>query len=47
MAIARMNWGRMKFAPDDSNLSEFMGALGRVFALAEAHPGFIWRLSDD
>ena len=47
MAIAQMNWGRMKFAPDDPRLSEFMGALDRVYAQAEAHPGFIWRVPDD
>ena len=47
MAIAQMNWGRMKFAPADSRLSEFMGALARVYAQAEAHPGFIWRIPDD
>lgn len=47
MAIAQMNWGRMKFAPDDPRLSEFMGALARVYAQAEAHPGFIWRIPDD
>ncbi len=37
MAIAQMNWGRMKFAPDDPRLSEFMSSLGKVYALAEAH----------
>lgn len=47
MAIAQMNWGRMKFAPDDPRLSEFMDALARVYAQAEAHPGFIWRIPDD
>ena len=47
MAIAQMNWGRMKHAPDDLRMSEFMGALARVYALAESHPGFIWRMPDD
>ncbi len=47
MAIAQMNWGRMKHAPDDPRLSEFMASLDEVYALAEAHPGFIWRIPDD
>ena len=47
MPIAQMNWGRMKFAPVDPRMSEFMGALGRVYAQAEAHPGFIWRIPDE
>ena len=47
MAIAQMNWGRMRYAPDDPRLAEFMGALDAVYGLAEAHPGFIWRMPDD
>ena len=46
MAIAQMNWGRMRFAQDDPRLAEFMGALDAVYALAEAHPGFLWRIPD-
>ena len=46
MAIAQMNWGRMKFAPDDPRLSEFMAALDPVYGQAEAHRGFIWRISE-
>ena len=47
MAIAQMNWGRMKFAPDDPRLSEFMDALAYVYGLADAHPGFLWRIPDE
>lgn len=47
MPIAQMNWGRMKHAPDDTRMTEFMDALDRVYALAENHPGFIWRIPDD
>ena len=46
MAIAQMNWGRMKHAPDDPRMAEFMASLDKVYALAEAHPGFVWRISD-
>ena len=47
MLIAQMNWGRMKHAPDHPNLSEFTEALADVYALAEMHPGFVWRIPDD
>ena len=47
MAIAQMNWGRMRFAPDDPRLSEFMAALDTIYRQAEAHRGFIWRIPDD
>jgi len=46
MAIAQMNWGRMKFAPNDARAREFMGSLATVYELAEQHPGFIWRIPD-
>ena len=46
-AIAQMNWGRMKYAPDDPRLMPFMGELDRVYGLAEAHPGFLWRMADE
>lgn len=47
MPIAQMNYGRMKFAPDDDRIADFMENLERVYGLAESHPGFIWRLPDD
>ncbi|MEX3011460.1 DUF3291 domain-containing protein [Hoeflea sp. TYP-13] len=47
MAIAQMNWGRMKYAPDNPRMAEFMDSLPSVYGKAEAHPGFIWRMPDD
>ncbi len=47
MAIAQMNWGRMRFAPVDPRLSKFTNALDHIYAAAEAHPGFIWRIHDE
>lgn len=46
MAIAQMNWGRMKFPLEDSRMAEFADALDRVYREAEDYPGFIWRIDD-
>ena len=37
----------MVAAADDPRVAEFMDALDEVNALAEAAPGFVWRLQDD
>ena len=42
-----MNWGRMKYAPDDMRLAPFMSELDRVYRVAEMHKGFIWRMNDE
>jgi hypothetical protein len=47
MAIAQMNWGRMKYPVDDPRLKEFLDSLHEVYRLAEAHPGFLWRIPDE
>lgn len=45
--LAQLNVAR-PLAPLDSDvMAEFMGALDEVNALAEAAPGFVWRLKDD
>ncbi len=46
MAIAQMNWGRMRFPLNDPRMVEFADALEDVFRLAECHKGFIWRIPD-
>lgn len=46
MAIAQMNWGRMRYPMTDSRMGEFARALDSVYQAAERHPGFIWRISD-
>ena len=46
MAIAQMNWGRMRFPLSDPRMVEFADALEDVYRLAEVHHGFIWRIPD-
>ena len=46
--LAELNIGRIVGdTPDDPRLAEFMAALDEINALAEASPGFVWRLQDD
>lgn len=42
--IAQMNVGTVRYPTDDSRIAEFMQRLGEINALADASPGFIWRL---
>ena len=46
MAIAQMNWGKLKYLLEDEKMIEFSNSLNKVYSLAEDHPGFIWRISD-
>ena len=46
MAIAQMNWGRLRFVLEDKRMEEFAESLNNVYSLAENHPGFIWRIPD-
>ena len=46
--LAELNIGRIVGdSPDDPRLAEFMNARDEINALAEASPGFVWRLQDD
>jgi hypothetical protein len=45
--IAQINVGRLLYETDDPRLAGFMTNLDRINALAEASPGFLWRLKDD
>ena len=45
--LAQVNIGRLIAPPDDPRLADFFSALDRVNALAEATPGFVWRLKDE
>jgi hypothetical protein len=45
--IAQVNVGRLKAEPGDPLIAEFMNSLDRINALAEASPGFVWRLKDE
>jgi hypothetical protein len=42
--IAQMNVGTLLYPQDDPRVAEFMGLLDQVNAMADAAPGFVWRL---
>ena len=45
--VAQFNIGRMKAPPEDPLIADFMAALDPVNALADAAPGFVWRLQTE
>ena len=45
--VAQINIGRLKHPTDDPRVAEFMDNLDEINELAEASPGFVWRLQDD
>lgn len=45
--LAQINVGRFVAPPDDPRVQPFMMALDHINAIADAHPGFVWRLQDD
>ncbi len=45
--LAQLNIAKLKFAMDDPALSEFVDNLENINALADASPGFVWRLQTD
>jgi hypothetical protein len=45
--IAQINIARLVAAKDDPVVADFMNALDAVNAIADAAPGFVWRLRDD
>jgi hypothetical protein len=45
--LAQMNVARLKAPLDSPQLADFVGALDRINAIADAAPGFVWRLQDD
>ena len=47
MHVAQLNIGRLHHSLDAEETAEFTAALGPINALAEATPGFVWRLVDD
>ncbi|TLY94573.1 MAG: DUF3291 domain-containing protein, partial [Gammaproteobacteria bacterium] len=42
--IAQLNVGRILAPTDSPQLAEFMARLDEINALADATPGFVWRL---
>jgi hypothetical protein len=47
MHIAQLNVGRLVADREDALVAEFMDALEPVNAIADATPGFVWRLQTD
>ena len=45
--LAQLNIGRIRYPDDDPRMSGFMDALDEINAIAEASPGFVWRLQDE
>ena len=45
--LAQLNVGRLLAPLDDPRISDFVDALDQINALAEASPGFVWRLQSD
>lgn len=45
--LAQINVGRLVAPVDDPVVAEFMGALDEINALADASPGFVWRLQTE
>jgi hypothetical protein len=45
--LAEINIGRLNHPVDDPRTAEFMEALDPINTIAEASPGFVWRLQDD
>jgi hypothetical protein len=47
MHLAELNIGRLKYEIGDPRIAEFVDNLGRINAMAERMPGFVWRLVGD
>lgn len=45
--IAQINIARQVGGPDDPRVAGFYGALDRINAIADASPGFVWRLKGE
>ena len=45
--LAQINVGRLLAAIDDPKIADFVNQLDEINALAEAAPGFVWRLKSD
>lgn len=45
--LAQINVGRLVAPVEDPAVADFINALAQVNTLAEASPGFVWRLKDD
>ena len=46
MHLAELNVGRLRGAPDDPIVAEFMNALDTVNGIGKRSPGFVWMMED-
>lgn len=46
-ALAQINVGRLIAPADDPQVTGFFAELDRINALADGHPGFVWRLQTE
>jgi len=47
MHLAQLNIGRLRAPIDDPAIDDFRMNLDRINSVAEASPGYVWRLKDD
>jgi hypothetical protein len=47
MHLAQLNVGRLRAPMDDPQIDDFRNNLEPINALAEASPGYVWRLQDE
>lgn len=45
--LAQVNIGRFLASPDDPLIADFMAGLDQINAIADADPGFVWRLQTE
>ncbi len=45
--LAQLNVGRLRAPMDDPRIDDFRDNLDRINELAEASPGYVWRLQDE
>ena len=45
--VAHFNWATLRAPQGDPLVAEFFAAVGRVNAIAERSPGFVWRHGDE
>jgi hypothetical protein len=45
--VAQLNVGRLRAPIDDPRIDDFRSNLASINALADASPGFVWRLQDE
>ena len=45
--VAQVNLGRLRAPVDDPMIAEFVAALDPINAIADASPGFVWRLQTE